>query len=93
MAAGPNPTASVTVAPPLDGSVTGGSIFEEFELKTMRNVLSAVCEKFRFHPESDDGRRASLAIVRHAAGGTSDPVQLARAVEADLIAERQTSDD
>lgn len=85
---------SATIAPPapLSGG-HGGAIFEERHLKSMRDVFSAVCATFRFHPDSDDARRTSLAIVRHAASGTSDRAELMRAVEAELRADRQVSDE
>jgi uncharacterized membrane protein len=74
-------------------SLVGGAIFEEFDLKAMRQVLNAVCERLHIHQESDDARRAALSIIRHAADGVADPAQLARVVEAELTPERETSDE
>lgn len=89
----PTAEAAAAIAPNSGAGLIGGAIFEEFDLKAMRQVLNAVCERLHIHPESDDARRAALSIIRHAADGVADPAQLARVVEAELTRERETSDD
>lgn len=68
------------------------SVFEEDDLKAMRQVFAEVCNNLKIHPESDDAQRAALAVIRHARAGAAESAQLAHEVEAELKAERQMSD-
>lgn len=55
-----------------DRLYSGSTVFEETELKRMRGVLEAICEKLNITPDSDHARAAAQAIIHHTSVGNTD---------------------
>ena len=60
------------------------AVYEEAELKRMREVLDAVCEKLNIKRDSADARAAAVAVLHQISQGHSELQALKDAVIASL---------
>lgn len=83
---GPDPIEQVAA-----GLYSGGTVFEETELKRMRSVLDAICDRLGITPDSEHARAAAQAIIHHSSVGNTDIQALKDAIIEKLRAHIETA--